>query len=182
MAETAGRPRRSSRATLLDAAAELFLEQGYERTSIDQVAQRAGVARATFFNYFAAKGDLLWAELDPLLAEFAADGVASDSRDDAGQALVELADKIRSAPVVMLERELMGTSHDLAAAGLSRMLSLAGVIRDRLHRGGIGSGDAAAISAALVAAGVAGAVAWLDAGDTRGALSEHVRRAIDVAS
>src|SRR3954464_15108489 len=63
-----GRPRRSSRETLQDAATELFLEQGYEKTTVDEIARRAGVARATFFNYFPAKGDLLWADLDPIIA------------------------------------------------------------------------------------------------------------------
>src|SRR3712207_179949 len=63
-----GRPRRSSRETLQDAATELFLEQGFERTTVDEIARRAGVARGTFFNYFSAKGDLLWADVDPVLA------------------------------------------------------------------------------------------------------------------
>jgi AcrR family transcriptional regulator len=178
LAEPAGRPRRSSRATLLDAAAEFFLEQGYEKTSIDQIAHRAGVARATFFNYFGAKGDLLWADLDPLLEVFAAAETQLESRADAAQALVDLAGGVVSAPVVMLERELMGTSHDLAVAGLSRMLALAGAVRARLQLGGLHVDEASALAAALVAASVAGAVSWLDAGDGRGALVDHVERAL----
>ncbi|KQO63018.1 TetR/AcrR family transcriptional regulator [Curtobacterium sp. Leaf261] len=59
-----GRPRRSSAEVLADAAAELFLEQGYARTTVDQIAVRAGVSRATFFNYFQAKSDVLWLDLD----------------------------------------------------------------------------------------------------------------------
>ncbi len=137
MAEsTPGRPRRSSRATLLDAAAELFLEQGYEKTSIDQIAQRAGVARATFFNYFSAKGDLLWAELDPLLQRFGSSEGAFSDRGAASTALVDLAGQVDSAPVVMLERVLMGTANDLAVAGLPRMLALTTAVRDRLNQGG----------------------------------------------
>ncbi|WP_233255713.1 helix-turn-helix domain-containing protein [Naasia lichenicola] len=178
MAETAGRPRRSSQATLLDAAAELFLEQGYERTSIDQIAQRAGVARATFFNYFSAKGDLLWAELDPLLAEFGGSEGAFADREAAASALLGLAGRVASAPVVMIERELMGTVTDLAVAGLPRMIALTGAVRDRLHQGGASLPDASALAAALVAASVAGGVAWLDAGDGRGPLAEHVERAV----
>ncbi|WP_309485419.1 TetR/AcrR family transcriptional regulator [Streptomyces sp. WELS2] len=49
---------------LYDAALTLFTEQGYDDTSIDQIAERADVARGTFFNYFQHKEDLLstWGE------------------------------------------------------------------------------------------------------------------------
>ncbi|MGB4138172.1 MAG: TetR/AcrR family transcriptional regulator, partial [Microbacterium sp.] len=60
----AGRPRSSSRETLAEAACELFLEQGYESTSIADIARRAGVSRSSFFNYFASKSDVLWSGLD----------------------------------------------------------------------------------------------------------------------
>lgn len=68
----AGRPRRSSAVVLADAAAELFLEQGYAGTTVDHIAQRAGVSRATFFNYFAAKSDVMWLELDEAVGEIPA--------------------------------------------------------------------------------------------------------------
>ncbi|MFZ7088169.1 TetR/AcrR family transcriptional regulator [Curtobacterium sp. RRHDQ10] len=67
-ARRGGRPRRSSADVLADAAAELFLEQGYARTTVDHIANRAGVSRATFFNYFAAKSDVMWLDLDAALA------------------------------------------------------------------------------------------------------------------
>src|SRR6478736_3003458 len=59
-----GRPRASSRETLAEAACELFLEQGFEQTSIADITSRAGVSRSSFFNYFASKSDVLWSGLD----------------------------------------------------------------------------------------------------------------------
>ena len=50
-----GRPRRSSAEVLADAAAELFLEQGYGRTTVDQIATAAGLSRRSFFRYFGTK-------------------------------------------------------------------------------------------------------------------------------
>ncbi|MBT2527836.1 TetR/AcrR family transcriptional regulator [Streptomyces sp. ISL-99] len=49
---------------LYSSALELFAEQGYERTTIDQITERADVARGTFFNHFHRKEDLVitWAE------------------------------------------------------------------------------------------------------------------------
>lgn len=44
---------------LLDTALSLFLECGYERTSVEHITQTVGVAKGTFYHYFAAKDELL---------------------------------------------------------------------------------------------------------------------------
>ena len=41
------------------AAAALFREKGYDATSVDEIAERAGYSRATFFNHFGAKESVL---------------------------------------------------------------------------------------------------------------------------
>jgi AcrR family transcriptional regulator len=46
------------------AAMQLFNEQGFEATTIDQIAHAAGVSRATFFNYFPSKEAVVF-EQDP---------------------------------------------------------------------------------------------------------------------
>src|SRR6202044_3619447 len=53
--------RRDREAQVLNAAAELFADQGYEATRIDQIAERASVAPATVYNYFVTKTNLLLA-------------------------------------------------------------------------------------------------------------------------
>ncbi|GAB2749597.1 TetR/AcrR family transcriptional regulator [Kitasatospora kifunensis] len=52
------------RERLYAAAIELFVDKGYDHTSIDEIAERADVARGTFFNYFQRKEDLIsaWTE------------------------------------------------------------------------------------------------------------------------
>jgi AcrR family transcriptional regulator len=45
---------------LQTAALELFAEQGYERTTIAEIAQRAGLTKRTFFNHFADKREVLF--------------------------------------------------------------------------------------------------------------------------
>ncbi len=47
------------RSQILDAATELFAEQGFNKTTVRKVAQRAGVADGTIYNYFKNKNDLL---------------------------------------------------------------------------------------------------------------------------
>lgn len=48
----------ANRAAILDAAADLFLESGYDRTSLARVAERAAVSRATLFKQFPTKAEL----------------------------------------------------------------------------------------------------------------------------
>lgn len=47
----------STRRRIVDAAFELFDEQGFEETTVDDVVERAGVGRTTFFRHFRAKED-----------------------------------------------------------------------------------------------------------------------------
>jgi len=49
------------RGDLLDAAARLFVERGYEATTVEDIARAAGVAKGTFYLYFRTKDQLLTA-------------------------------------------------------------------------------------------------------------------------
>jgi len=44
---------------IAEASLRLFVEQGYEHTTLDQIAEAAGISRRTFFYYFKAKDDVL---------------------------------------------------------------------------------------------------------------------------
>jgi AcrR family transcriptional regulator len=55
------RKRRETRQRLAETGLRLFLAQGYEATTLDQIAAAAGVSRRTIFHYFAQKEDLLQA-------------------------------------------------------------------------------------------------------------------------
>jgi AcrR family transcriptional regulator len=63
-----------ARERLESAALELFAENGYEQTTVAQIADRAGLNRATFFRHFADKREVLFGSEDSL-AELFADGI-----------------------------------------------------------------------------------------------------------
>ena len=54
------------REQILDAAAQVFAQRGFRTASIQQVAEAAGIAKGTVYNYFDSKDDLLLALLDRL--------------------------------------------------------------------------------------------------------------------
>jgi len=58
------RKKQRTRATLLDAAVELCERQGFERTTVDQIAGIADVSPRTFSRYFATKDAIAFALID----------------------------------------------------------------------------------------------------------------------
>lgn len=58
----------TSRDRLIDAAFALFAEHGFDATTVDDVAARAGVGRTTFFRAFGSKEDVIFPDHDAMLA------------------------------------------------------------------------------------------------------------------
>lgn len=65
----------TARHAVVATALDLFATQGFEATSVEQIAQAAGISRSTFFRQFGGKDDVVFADheivLDELRAHFA---------------------------------------------------------------------------------------------------------------
>lgn len=89
------RKKERTRQQFLTAAAELFLERGFDDVTIEQIAARADVSPRTFFRYFRGKDDLVLAELeqrlDQLLTLLRARPAAEPAFDALAAALLGLA-------------------------------------------------------------------------------------------
>ena len=59
-----------TRDALVDAAVDLFATKGYEATTVEQIAAKAGVSARTFFRHFPAKQDVFFADHEADLAAF----------------------------------------------------------------------------------------------------------------
>ncbi|GAK34485.1 transcriptional regulator [Iodidimonas nitroreducens] len=82
-----GRPRSTDKhQAILDAAGDLFLEMGFDRAAMDQIAQRAGVSKQTVYSHFTNKEGLFRAVIKHRVTEFFPDdpvaGAAPRSLED----------------------------------------------------------------------------------------------------
>ncbi|WP_329253459.1 TetR/AcrR family transcriptional regulator [Actinoallomurus sp. NBC_01490] len=137
---------------LVVAAVDLFAEQGYDATTVTQIAERAGVTKSTFFRHFSDKRELLVAgqeTLSRLLADGITEAPASASPLEAVAAGLERA----SSAMGPANREL-GPRIKAAVAASTELQE-----RDALKSVGL----AAAMTAALLARGVPDPTAHLAA-------------------
>lgn len=142
------------------AAVDLFHEQGYDETTVAQIAERAGVTRSTFFRHFPDKRELLvagQAVMSALLAEGIRDAPAAATPLDA------VAEGLRRAAGAYgpMSREI--------APRIEAVLSASTELRERNAQKSVGL--AAAMEDALVLRGTPPVVARLAA--ELGVLAHH---------
>lgn len=182
-----GRPRLSSREMLEDAAFELFLEKGYAGTTVEEITQRAGVSRNTFFNYFPGKSDVFWVDLDAGV-EALAGCLAAQPPETGVTAAIESAILTACKPFgrsrvpwALTHYELIGSVRELQSSALGRLTIqaqiLAGFTEQRLGLP-VGSMLARAFAYAAIGAIVAAAQTWAAAGPSRGELGPYVSIAL----
>ncbi|MFE9774672.1 TetR family transcriptional regulator [Streptomyces sp. NPDC005931] len=70
------------RDALVGAAFRLFLERGYEQTTVDDIVALAGVGRRSFFRYFPSKEDVVFPDHERCLADMQAFLAASADEDE----------------------------------------------------------------------------------------------------
>ena len=137
---------------LVVAAADLFTEQGYDATTVAEIAERAGVTRGTFFRYFADKREVLVAgqeTLSRLLAEGISEAPAEATPLEAVAVGLE-----RAAGAMGPTNRALGPRIKAAVAASTELQE-----RDALKSVGL----AAAMRAALIARGVPDPTAHLAA-------------------
>jgi AcrR family transcriptional regulator len=72
-------PRRDTRAQVQQVALELFAEQGYEKTSLREIAERLDVTKAALYYHFKSKEDIVHSFTDDYFAEI--DGLLEWAKD-----------------------------------------------------------------------------------------------------
>jgi len=138
------------RERLVVAAVDLFTEQGYDTTTVAQIAERAGTTKSTFFRYFPDKREILVAGQETL-SRLLADGIAEAPVGASPLEAVAAGLERVSSAMGPMNREL-GPRMTAAVAASTELQE-----RDALKSVGL----AAAMTAALVARGVPDSTAHL---------------------
>jgi AcrR family transcriptional regulator len=128
---------------LVAAAVDLFTEQGYDATTVAQIAERAGVTKSTFFRHFSDKRELLVAGQETL-SRLLADGI-TEAPADASPLEAVAAGLERAAGAMGPANRELGPRLKAAVAASTELQE-----RDALKNVGL----AAAMTAALAARGV----------------------------
>lgn len=85
-----GRWEPDGRTRLRDAALELYLERGFEQTTVTEIAARAGLTERTFFRYFDDKREVLF-DGTSTLADAVVDAITAADLDTSARRVVQAA-------------------------------------------------------------------------------------------
>lgn len=187
------RKKQQTRQALYEAATRLFMAQGYDRTTVAEIAAEAGVSTKTLFNYFSGKEDLLFRSRRERVADMEL-GLAEELRHvGAEEALTRIVEQVvdwtlsgdeagtelnlAQARLILAESELRARSLDLAWE-LERRL--AAVLHDA-HPERFDPVTAASMVGALLGAVRAAMRVVLERGGSPAELRAAAHRAIDTA-
>ncbi|MQY14618.1 hypothetical protein SRB5_47860 [Streptomyces sp. RB5] len=165
------------RERLVEAAFQLFVERGFEQTTVDDIVARADVGRRSFFRYFPSKEDVVFPDHERCLADMSAFLRASEDPDpisrvcDAARIVMRMytAKPEFSVQRYGLTRDVPGLRTYEASVVRRYERQLAGYLRD-CWAGDPDSGlRAEVVAAAVVAAHNNALRSWLRSGGTRDA-------------
>ncbi|GAA4344858.1 TetR family transcriptional regulator [Angustibacter luteus] len=135
---------------------ELYVERGYDQTTVAAIADRAGLTARTFFRYFADKREVLFAGSESLQDSLVAalDDAAPDASpmQAVAAALDAAADFLGDRRDYSRQRQsVIAANAELRERELIKMASLAHALGDGLRRRGVPEPDASLAAEAGVA-------------------------------
>ncbi|MCB5911491.1 TetR family transcriptional regulator [Streptomyces pinistramenti] len=178
-----GRWEPGARERLARAALELYVEQGFEQTTVAEIAHRAGLTERTFFRYFADKREVLFSGQAELL-DACVNGIvcapeAAAPIDAVIAALQAASARFEERRELSRQRQTVITANTgLQERELLKLASLASATADALRRRGITEPTASLAAEAGVAVFKVAFERWLGASGGR-TLSDLIRDSLD---
>ncbi|HEX4705969.1 MAG TPA: TetR family transcriptional regulator [Pseudonocardiaceae bacterium] len=132
----------NARGRLEEAALQLYIERGFEQTTVAEIANRAGLTERTFFRHFADKREVLFAgsgALQELLVHTLADAPESATPIAAVAAAVEAAGVVfqERRDSVRQRQTVIDANPELQERELIKLASLAAALADALRGRGV---------------------------------------------
>ncbi|MDT4893463.1 MAG: hypothetical protein QOE97_2498 [Pseudonocardiales bacterium] len=142
-----GRWEPNASARLRAAALELYVERGFEQTTVAEIAQRAGLTARTFFRYFADKREVLFDGSATFQQHLVS---ALDSAPDSASPMQAVSAALDAAAAMLGERRefsrqrqsVIAANAELRERELIKMASVSTALADALRRRGVADADA----------------------------------------
>lgn len=170
---------------LREAALELYVERGFEQTTVAEIAARAGLTARTFFRHFADKREVLFAGSDSLQEHLvsALDGAPeSASPMEAVTAALDATAEVLSDREYSRRRQLViAANAELQERELIKMATLSAALTDGLRRRGVADQAARLAAEAGIAVLRVAFERWIDEPEDRG-LTRIMRESLDELS
>src|ERR1700675_3424091 len=108
------RKRRETSDRIIEKGLKLFVKNGYEATTLDAIAEAAGISRRTFFYYFESKEDVLLAAHDSGFLEALRPAMLDELPDQAPldavqNCLIKLASRYDTKEAIVFDRLMQST-------------------------------------------------------------------------
>ena len=172
------------------AAMELYAEQGFENTTVAEIAERAGLSERTFFRHFSDKREVLFAGAAEL-QKFLVEAVSSAPRSCPPIVAVANAFETVSSSFqesregAQLRQTVINANPELQERELIKLASIASALANALRESGVREPTASLASEAGVVAFRVAFDSWVQPSNTRD-LADVIRSAFsqleDVAS
>lgn len=166
------------------AAIDLFAEQGFERTTVAEIAERAGLTKRTFFNHFADKREVLFGpgpehQREIVATEIAACAETVPPIEAVLRGLHAAADTMfeQRRAAVTRRRQIIDANPELGERELAKRAALTDAIADALRARGVDPDTALLTARAGVLVQQTAMGTWTRATDDR-PLREHLSAAL----
>jgi AcrR family transcriptional regulator len=124
-----GGKRERTRAQLIDAAAEMLVERGYEATTLEAVAARVGMSRGAIYGNFKNRDDLFLAviqdRVQPLDPAFQPGATLKAQMRIVGEAVADLVFAPKSRPSLWTEWQLYAETHETLRVQIAKLTAKA---------------------------------------------------------
>jgi AcrR family transcriptional regulator len=172
----------NARDRLTRAAMELFVERGYARTTVEDIAERAGLTERTFFRHFADKREVLFSgssQLEDVIVEAVAGAPAATAPFEVVMSALEATERFFAEERRAWSRErqaLIVANVELRERELIKLATLAAAIAECLRRRGVAEPAASLTAEAGIAIFKIGFERWV-AETARRSFASYVRAA-----
>ncbi|ANY05181.1 TetR/AcrR family transcriptional regulator [Pseudonocardia sp. HH130630-07] len=165
---------------LYEAALDLFSERGYDATTVEEIASRAGVTKRTFFRHYADKREVLFGGPgEAFVGLFTAELAAADPAESPASALLGTLDRVASRFAGRHEpsrrrQRVLAANASLRERELVKMATVAEALGAGLRERGVGEPGAAVAAETAVAVFRTAFVRWVGPPREERDLAAHV--------